>query len=140
MSQDFVIGPVNSDLLESCGFNSCERVDISTMEELGVLAGIFPSKGQAKKNNFVGPIPIGINLLGSKKTKIWVWNHPNPSKKEWRRFHIREFFWRSKLTVKNFSLQKKLKSLFSNVKFKLKSFSRTFKLKVQETRKIWSKW
>ena len=137
MSKDFVIGPVDSDLLESNGFTSFERVDISTMEELGVLAGIFPSKGQAKKNGFIGPIPTGINLLGSKKTKVWVWNHPNPSKKEWRRFHIREFFWRNKLAIKNFSFQKKLKSIFSRVQFKLKSFFRVFRHKILETKKIW---
>lgn len=50
--------------------------EISTLEDLAVLAEIFPSKGQARKNGVLGEIPFGINLLGTKKKKVWVWRAP----------------------------------------------------------------
>lgn len=49
------------------------NAEISSMEELAVLAGIFPSRGQARKNGMTGEIPKGIWLLGTKKKKVWVW-------------------------------------------------------------------
>lgn len=35
--------------------------DNCTMEEVVVLLGKFPSKGQARKNGWTGPIPLGFN-------------------------------------------------------------------------------
>lgn len=49
---------------------------IETLEDLAVLAEIFPSKGQARKNGVTGEIPFGIHLLGTKKKKVWVWRAP----------------------------------------------------------------
>ncbi len=84
----FVIGPVDEDLIsthflcecvsldcEGCYSYEAERISAETLEELFVLAGIFKSKGQARKNNFSGEIPEGINMLGTKKKKFWVWNY-----------------------------------------------------------------
>lgn len=47
--------------------------EVSTMDELAVLIGIFPSKNQARKNNCIGEIPIGITEAGTKSKKIWIW-------------------------------------------------------------------
>ena len=44
------------------------------MEDLAVLSGLFKSKGDARKNGFSGPIPWGLNLLGTKRRRVWVWN------------------------------------------------------------------
>jgi len=52
--------------------------EATQLEELAVLAGIFPSKGRARKNGFSGPIPHGLECLGTKKKWLWVWN-PNQS-------------------------------------------------------------
>lgn len=44
------------------------------MEDLAVQSGMFPSKGQARKNGFVGEVPTGFWWLGTKKIRFWVWN------------------------------------------------------------------
>lgn len=36
--------------------------DNATMEDVVVLLGKFPSKGQARKNGWTGPIPWGFNV------------------------------------------------------------------------------
>jgi len=72
----FVIGPVDQDLLEQFFEPTFERIEVSTMEDLFVCAGVFKSKGDCRKNGISGPIPVGINLLGTKKNKFWVWKHP----------------------------------------------------------------
>lgn len=56
------------------GTEDIVRSDASCMEELAVQAGIFPSKGQARKNGFCGPIPHGVECFGIKKKWLWVWN------------------------------------------------------------------
>lgn len=48
------------------------------LEALAVEAGLFPSKGQARKNGFSGPFPWGLRLLGTKHRRFWVWN-PKPT-------------------------------------------------------------
>lgn len=47
-----------------------------TLEEIAVQAKIFPSKGQARKNNFAGIISSGISVQGTKANPLWIWNRP----------------------------------------------------------------
>ncbi len=51
-----------------------EDSELTNMESLAVEAGIFKSRGDARKNNFVGPIPFGFNCFGTKKKWFFVWN------------------------------------------------------------------
>lgn len=73
---------VDEDLVQNHFWNPQEdgdlilNPDITSLEELAVLVGIFPSKGQARKNGMMNSIPYGINLLGTKKNKVWVWRSP----------------------------------------------------------------
>ena len=55
------------------------------MEDLAVLAGLFQSRTQARKNGWSGSIPAGWSEHGSKKNRIYIyneeysvhiWNHP----------------------------------------------------------------
>lgn len=46
----------------------------TTVEALAVIAGVFKSKGEARRNNFAGPIPFGFHCLGTKKKWFFVWN------------------------------------------------------------------
>jgi hypothetical protein len=39
-----------------------------------VILGIFPSKGQARKNGWPGPIPDGWSELRAGKNVVFVWN------------------------------------------------------------------
>jgi len=50
------------------------------MESLAVLAGLFSSKGQARRNGFRGPVPHGLGWYGFRKPhrRFWVWN-PAPT-------------------------------------------------------------
>jgi hypothetical protein len=50
------------------------RSSSKDMEDLAVEAGLFPSRGQARKNGFCGTIPWGLSMLGTKKNRFWVWN------------------------------------------------------------------
>jgi hypothetical protein len=80
--QHVVIGPVDDDLVQEFFLDAGEdmknvtRSTASSMEELLVVAGIFTSKGQARKAGFTGTIPPGIHLLGTKKNRFWCWTHP----------------------------------------------------------------
>lgn len=51
------------------------------MEALAAMSGVFPSRGQARKNGFAGPIPHGLELWGTNQHTFWVWN-PKPPKKK----------------------------------------------------------
>lgn len=76
--RNVVVGSVDEDLVQKF-FAEGEpfvRLQVSTMEELFVAVGIFPSKGQARKNGCTGPIPSGIHQMGSQKNRFWLWCHP----------------------------------------------------------------
>lgn len=47
----------------------------AAMADIMVAAGKFPSKGQARKNGFPGPIPHGYShhVVGSGKNRMEVW-------------------------------------------------------------------
>ena len=50
--------------------------ELATMAELAVLMGLFPSKGQARKNGWDGAIPDGYTEkhgLGKMKKSLFVW-------------------------------------------------------------------
>ena len=66
---DWIFGPMDNG--EEIVFS-----DATDMEALAAEAGIFPSKSQARKNGFSGPIPFGVNFFGTKKPgkRFWVWN------------------------------------------------------------------
>jgi len=51
------------------------------MEALGARAGAFPSKGQARKNGFVGSVPHGLEMFGAGGRSFFVWNPTEPDKK-----------------------------------------------------------
>ena len=54
------------------------RVQSDDLSAMAVEAGLFPSKGQSRKNGLGGPAPHGLHLIGTKKRRFWVWN-PAPS-------------------------------------------------------------
>jgi len=54
--------------------DSFEMVDVSDLETLAVLAGVFPSKRKARKSGLCGVIPFGISLIGTKRNRFWVWS------------------------------------------------------------------
>ncbi len=71
---NFVVGWVDEDLVrDSFDENAICLPQTTTMEELFVINGIFPSKGQSRKNGISGPIPFGVNLMGSKRRRFYVW-------------------------------------------------------------------
>jgi hypothetical protein len=45
----------------------------ATLADLVVYIGVFPSKGQAKKNGWGGEIPFGCNEFKVGKRVFWVW-------------------------------------------------------------------
>lgn len=71
-----------ADLVATFALRPWEEIEIvrtvadANMETLAQIAGVFPSKGQARKAGFSGPIPEGRNLWGT-STTFWVWN-PKP--------------------------------------------------------------
>jgi hypothetical protein len=76
----FIIGAVDDDLVIEYFVDGdptarVVHADETTLEALAVLAGIFPSKGQARKNGLAGDVPAGITLQGTKKKKFWVWRN-----------------------------------------------------------------
>jgi len=75
--QHFVIGKIDEDLLIDFFDPNFTMIEAKSMEELFVIAGVFKSKGDARKNGFSGDIPDGIHLLGTKKTKFWIWKNGN---------------------------------------------------------------
>ena len=68
---DLIFGPLD-------GFEEVVHLEAQDMETLAVEAGVFPSKGQARKNGFKGSVPWGLNLFGTKKRAFWVWSPEHP--------------------------------------------------------------
>lgn len=52
----------------------------ASMEALAAMAGVFPSRGQARKNGFAGPVPHGLELWGTSQRTFWCWNPKHPAK------------------------------------------------------------
>lgn len=50
------------------------------LEALAAEAKVFESRSEARKNGFHGPIPHGVELLGTGLRNFWVWN-PHPPEK-----------------------------------------------------------
>ena len=50
------------------------KVQIDDLASMAVEAGLFPSKGQSRKNGLHGPAPHGLHQIGTKKRRFWVWN------------------------------------------------------------------
>lgn len=48
--------------------------DGTTTADLMFVLGIFPSKGQARKNGWPGPIPAGWSELRAGRNLVFVWN------------------------------------------------------------------
>jgi len=61
-----ILSPESSDVVK--------RVTAGSMEELAVIAGLFPSRGAARRNGFRGPLPHGLFLLGTKRNRFWMWS------------------------------------------------------------------
>jgi hypothetical protein len=53
-------------------------IDHDDLATMAVEAGLFPSKGQSRRNGLGGPAPHGLHQIGTKKRRFWVWN-PVPS-------------------------------------------------------------
>jgi len=53
----------------------------ATMEALAARAGVFPSRGRARKNGFAGPVPHGLDLFGAGGRSFFVWNPRPPAKR-----------------------------------------------------------
>lgn len=57
------------------------RTNADCVEALAAFSGAMPSRGQARKNGFGGPIPWGLELLGTKVRSFWSWSpSPPPAK------------------------------------------------------------
>lgn len=69
---DLVFGPLNA-------FDEVARIETTDLAVLAVEAGVFPSRGQARKNGLGGSIPHGLHLLGTKKHRFWVWSPVPPT-------------------------------------------------------------
>ena len=50
------------------------KVQTDDLAAMAVEAGLFPSKGQSRKNGLHGSAPHGIHQIGTKKRRFWVWN------------------------------------------------------------------
>lgn len=55
-----------------------ERFDVDCLDwtDIAVHCGFFPSKAQARKNGWVGPVPrgFGSRKFGQKGKGVWFWN------------------------------------------------------------------
>lgn len=54
----------------------CLDVDCLDWTDIAVHCGFFPSKGQARKNGWVGPVPRGFGnrKFGQKGRGVWFFN------------------------------------------------------------------
>jgi hypothetical protein len=68
---ELVFGILNND-------EEIVRVQSDDLSAMAVDAGVFPSCEQARKSGLEGPAPQGVNRIGTKKHRFWVWN-PRPS-------------------------------------------------------------
>ena len=71
---DIVFGPLDG----TEEIVNLEHDDLATM---AMEAGVFKSKGEARKNGLGGPCPTGLWQFGTKKRRFWVWNPNSPSGK-----------------------------------------------------------
>jgi|SaaInlStandDraft_4_1057021.scaffolds.fasta_scaffold89925_2 hypothetical protein len=62
-------------------FEQVVWTNASTMDVLAAFSGAMPSRGQARKNGFGGPIPQGLEMFGVQLRSFWVWNPHPPAKK-----------------------------------------------------------
>lgn len=80
----FVIDPqreISSDLILRVTapetYEQVVRTNATSMDALAAFSGAMPSRGQARKNGFAGPIPEGLHLYGVTLRSFWVyqpWN------------------------------------------------------------------
>ncbi len=80
MPVQVVIG-VDKDLIDNYFYEPVDGelfvLDNSTkLEDLAVLANIFPSKNQARKNGWSGELSVGIHCKSTKKNWVWWWKAP----------------------------------------------------------------
>ena len=68
---ELVFGPVEEG-------EAIVRVKTDDLAFMAVEAGVFPSKGQARKSGLGGPAPHGLHQIGTQKKRFWVWN-PAPT-------------------------------------------------------------
>ena len=71
---DIVFGPLD-------GTEEIVNLEHDDLAVMAVEAGVFGSKGQARKNGLGGPCPTGLWQFGTKKRRFWVWNPNSPSGK-----------------------------------------------------------
>ena len=71
---ELVFGPFDGD-------EEIVRVQSDDLSAMAADAGVFPSRGQARRNGLGGPAPQGVNRIGTKKRRFWVWN-PHPTDEE----------------------------------------------------------
>ena len=71
---DIVFGPLD-------GTEQIVNLEHDDLAVMAVEAGVFESKGQARKNGLGGPCPTGLWQFGTKKRRFWVWNPNSPSGK-----------------------------------------------------------
>ena len=83
MYLEVVAGQVDIDLAETYFFDGIgstrhtfDRKTQLTWEGIAVLASIFPSKSQARKNGWAGPIPFDIHSKNTKSSLVEVWQGP----------------------------------------------------------------
>jgi hypothetical protein len=69
---DLIFGPLEP-------HDHVQTIEADDLAAVAVQAGVFPSRGQARKNGLGGPVPHGVHLLGTKKRKFWVWSPAPPS-------------------------------------------------------------
>lgn len=70
---EMMFGPLDGDTI-------IPFTDDARLEDLAVMAGLFTSKGEAKKNGWGGELEGGLNNKALKKRKIELWYFkPNDS-------------------------------------------------------------
>ena len=69
-----VFGPLD-------GTEEFVTVETDDLAAMATQAGVFNSRGEARRNGLVGPCPTGVWLFGTKKRRFWVWNPRSPSGK-----------------------------------------------------------
>ena len=63
------------------GTEDIVSVDSDDLAAMAAEAGVFKSRGEARRNGLSGPCPNGLWQFGTKKKRFWVWNPKSPTGK-----------------------------------------------------------
>ena len=69
---DCIFGPMD-------GSEEIVAVVNDDLAAMAAEAGVFSSRGEARRNGLGGPCPTGVWQFGTKKKRFWVWNPQSPT-------------------------------------------------------------